>query len=75
MKLFENRKFLTFKEASVWASQYLGRRITVSNISYLVQYGRIRKYGDDGNPLVDIDELKKYYDTFLSSKEKDGNRY
>lgn len=70
LKLFENRKFLTFKEASVWASQYLGRRITVSNISYLVQYGRIRKYGDDGNPLVDIDELKKYYDTFLSSKEK-----
>ncbi len=53
-----NRNLVDLKEASVWASQYLNRKVTVSNISYLLQYGRIRKYGNDGNPLVDIEELK-----------------
>jgi len=60
----ENKKFLSLKEASFWATQYLNRKITVSNISYLIQYGRIKKYGQDGNPLVDIEELKNYYDSF-----------
>jgi DNA modification methylase len=68
--LFEERekKLLNLKEASIWASQYLNRRITVSNISYLIKYGRIKKYGNEGNTLVNIDELKDYYDSF--SKEK-----
>ncbi len=60
----ENKKFLSLKETSFWATQYLNRKITVSNISYLIQYGRIKKYGQDGNPLVDIEELKNYYDSF-----------
>jgi len=68
--LFEEgeKKLLNLKEASIWASQYLNRRITVSNISYLIKYGRIKKYGNEGNTLVNIDELKDYYDSF--SKEK-----
>jgi len=64
----EDKKLINLKEASVWASQYLNRKITVSNISYLIQYGRIIKYGNDGNPLINIDELKDYYNSF--SKEK-----
>lgn len=64
----EGKKLLNLKEASLWASQYLNRRITISNITYLLQYGKIKKYGNDGNPLVNIDELKNYYDSF--SKEK-----
>jgi len=64
----EDKKLINLKEASIWASQYLNRKITVSNISYLIQYGRIKKYGNDGNPLVNIEELKDYYDSF--SKEK-----
>jgi hypothetical protein len=66
---FEENKLLSLKDASVWASQYLNRKITVSNISYLIQYGRIKKYGTDGNILIDIEELKNYYDSF-SIKEK-----
>lgn len=58
------KKFINLKEASNWASQYLGRNITVSNISYLLQYGRIKKYGSNGNPLINIEELKKYYDSY-----------
>ena len=35
---------LTIKEASVWASKHLNRQVTTSNISYLIQYGKIKKY-------------------------------
>lgn len=58
----EQDQFVDLKRASTWASQYLNKNITVSNISYLVQYGRINKYGETGTPLINIDELKKYYD-------------
>lgn len=68
----EDKKLINLKEASAWASQYIGRKVTISNISYLIQYGRIKKYGYDGNPLVDIEELKNYYDSF--SKEKNWRK-
>ncbi|MEJ5244486.1 MAG: DNA methyltransferase [Bacteroidota bacterium] len=64
----EDDKLVNLKEACDWASQYLNRKVTVSNISYLLQYGRIKKYGNNGNPFVNIDELKDYYDS--CSKEK-----
>ena len=60
----DRKKFTNLKEAAVWASQYLKRNITVSNISYLLQYGRIEKYGSNGNPLINIEELKEYYDSY-----------
>ena len=31
------------EEASQWASEYLEKNVTTSNISYLIQYGRIKK--------------------------------
>jgi DNA modification methylase len=65
----EDKKLINLKEASLWASQYLNRKITVSNISYLIQYGRIKKYGNDGNPLINKEELKDYYDSFSKEKE------
>ncbi len=65
----EERKLINLREASVWASQYLNRKVTISNISYLLQYGRIRKYGSNGNPLINIEELKEYYDS-LETQEK-----
>lgn len=65
----EEKKLINLKDATVWASQYLNRKVTISNISYLIQYGRIKKYGADGNPLIDLEELKSYYDSF--SKERD----
>ena len=64
----EDKKLVNLKEASIWASQYLNRKVTISNISYLLQYGRIKKYGNDGNPLINIEELKDYYDSFLKEK-------
>jgi hypothetical protein len=60
----EDKKLISLKEASVWASQYLNRKVTVSNISYLVQYGRIKRYENDGNPLVNINDLAPNYRYF-----------
>jgi hypothetical protein len=54
--IWERKKALiNIKEASDWASQYLNRKVTISNISYLFQYGRILKYGNNGNPLINLD--------------------
>lgn len=62
------RKLINLKEASVWASQYLNRKVTISNISYLIQYGRIKRYGTNENPLVNISELKEYTDEFKKER-------
>ena len=74
----EQLELMTIKEASEWASQYLKREIGTSNISYLVQYGKIRKYGDNGSTLINLDDLRNYYNSFhgdreLSWKKKLGN--
>jgi len=68
----DDKKLINLKEASLWASEYLNRKVTVSNISYLIQYGRINKYGSNGNLYINIEELKNYYDSF--SKENDWKK-
>jgi len=69
--VFEKKddKLINLKDACQWASQYLNRDVTVSNISYLLQYGRIKKYGRNGNPLLNREELKEYYDSFKKERE------
>ncbi len=64
------KKMLNIKEASVWASRFLNQKITISNISYLIQYGRIKNYGNNGNPLINKDELKTYYDSIKKKEEE-----
>lgn len=49
-------ELLSIKEASQWATEYLDKNVTTSNISYLIQYGRIKKIGDNGSTQV----LKEY---------------
>ncbi len=60
-------KLLTIKEASKWASEHMGKNVTTSNISYLIQYGRIKKVGDNGTSHVLKEDLINYY--------KSHNRY
>ncbi|MBN2213987.1 MAG: site-specific DNA-methyltransferase [Bacteroidales bacterium] len=62
-------ELLTIKEASKWASKHLGKNVTTSNISYLIQYGRIRKIGDNGTIQVSKDELVKYYKSYNGYRE------
>lgn len=67
LKLFEPGDFLTFKEASEWASEHLKKKVTASNIAYLVNYARIHKYGENGETFVSKNELTEYYKSFNGS--------
>ncbi|MCB5260885.1 MAG: site-specific DNA-methyltransferase [Candidatus Cloacimonetes bacterium] len=57
----EAADLVSIKDASKWASDHLGKNVTSSNISYLVQYGRIRRFGDNGSVFVSLSELRHYY--------------
>lgn len=57
----EAADLISLKDASQWASTHLGKTVSTSNISYLVQYGRIRKFAQGGTVLVSKSELHEYY--------------
>src|SRR3989338_9986765 len=66
-----SQELLSLGQASQWASDYLDRPVTTSNISYLIQYAKIRKYLDEEKKIkVNLDELKKYYDEHLAKKQE-----
>ncbi|MBU2615608.1 MAG: site-specific DNA-methyltransferase [Nanoarchaeota archaeon] len=60
---------LSLNEASEWATEYLGRPVTISNISYLIQYAKIKKYLEKLNIQIDLGELKNYYDENVLRKQ------
>jgi DNA modification methylase len=60
---------LNIKEAAEWASKFLGKNVTTSNISYLIQYGRIRKIGENGNIHISKQELLEYYKSYNGRRE------
>jgi DNA modification methylase len=62
-------ELLTLKEASEWATEYLGKNVTTSNISYLIQYGRVKKIGNNGTTQVSKKELINYYKSFNGKRE------
>ncbi len=66
--LFDGKELVSIQDASTWATKYLNRKVTISNISYLIQYGRIKKYQNNGNTLLSINELKNYYDNQVGEK-------
>lgn len=60
---------LTIKEASEWATNYLHKNVATSNISYLIQYGRIRKIGENGMVQISQQELINYYNSYNGHRE------
>ncbi len=70
----ETSELLTIKQASKWASQYLRRNVTPSNISYLIQYGRIKKVANNGDTLVSRRDLVDYYESYIGKREIDWIR-
>lgn len=69
VKMIATDELLTIKEASEWATKYTGKIVTTSNISYLIQYGRIKKIGDNGSTLVSKQGLIKYYKSYNGHRE------
>lgn len=63
------KQLLTIKEASQWASDFLRRDVSESNISYLVQYGKVKKHNGGNSIFVNVDDLKNYYDSYRGQRE------
>lgn len=60
---------VSIPEASKWASDFLEKEVLPTNISYLVQYGKVKKYGENGSTMLDLNDLKKYYDSYNGKRE------
>lgn len=70
--------FFTIKEAASWATEYLKRPVSNANISYLINYGKIKKHTRNGAIVVMKEELEDYYKTYngqrqVEWKDKLGN--
>lgn len=65
---------ITINEASEWASKHLTREVSPTNISYLLQYGKIKKHVKNGSALVNLHDLEKYYQSRVGYREKDWKR-
>jgi hypothetical protein len=66
----EEMELLNIKNASIWASEYLGKNVTQANISYLINYGKISKVGKNGNTQIVKEELVEYYSKFKSDRQR-----
>ena len=64
------KQLLTLKEARFWAKNFLNKEVSESNISYLIQYGKIKKYNRSSALYVNKDDLKKYYQSQNFWKEE-----
>lgn len=64
-----NNPFISINDACEWASNFLGRRVNQTNISYLIQYGKIKKHTTNDQVRVNINELKEYYSSFNGNRE------
>jgi len=64
-----NQELLSLAQASQWASNYLDKPVTTSNISYLIQYAKIKRYIDEERKTkIKLTELKTYYDENIKLK-------
>lgn len=65
---------LTLKQASKWASEYLKKDITTSNISYLINYGKVQKAAENGTVYIYKNELKEYLDKRNDAKKRSWDK-
>ncbi|MCB1189869.1 MAG: site-specific DNA-methyltransferase [Ignavibacteriales bacterium] len=72
LELFnQGTNLVTIKQAAYWGSDFLKKNVTESNISYLIQYGKIKKFGENGSTYISINDLKHYYESYYGKKEID----
>lgn len=58
---------LTINEAAKWASVFTEKNVTPSNITYLIQYGKIQRRQLNGKTHVALKDLQEYYEQYASS--------
>ena len=61
--------FFTIKEAAQWATEHLKRNVSNANISYLINYGKVKKYSRNGVVVIMKDELEEYYRTYHAQRQ------
>lgn len=64
-----NDGFLTIKEAAEWATNHLKRPVSTANISYLINYGKVKKYSRNNAVVVMKEELQEYYKTYNGKRQ------
>lgn len=69
-----DNELLNIQEASDWATDYLGKEVSTSNISYLIQYGRVRKIEENSSTQVLKSDLEKYYQDYHGKREIDWKK-
>lgn len=62
-------QLITVKDASLFASEFIGKNVTTSNIMYLVQYGKVKKYGENGSTMINKEDLISYYESSNGKRE------
>jgi len=67
--IFMKEDFIDINTASEFATSFLGKIVTTSNINYLIQYGRVKKYGENGSTLISKNELILYYKSYNGKRE------
>lgn len=63
------QNLITMEEASRFASSLVGKEVTISNINYLIQYGRIDRFPTEKGTYVDQEQLVSYYRSFVGRRE------
>lgn len=63
-------QYLTLEQASKYASDYANKHVTVSNVSYLIQYGKLQKFSEEGKTLIKRDDLIDYYRKIKEEEEE-----
>ncbi|QSH94977.1 DNA methyltransferase [Treponema phagedenis] len=61
---------ISIPEAGHWASRISGKKVTNSNISYLIQYGRINKFSQNGGVAVSKAEVIDYYASLSKQRQQ-----
>ncbi len=61
--------FFTIKEAATWATEHLHRPVSAANISYLLNYGKVKKYTRNSAVVVMKEELEEYYKSFRGQRQ------
>ncbi len=69
--MYLSDELLTINEASAWASDHIGKNVTASNISYLIQYGRVKKIEATGTTMISKKDLSDYYKSYNGTREID----
>lgn len=63
------KDLITIKEASLFATDFTGKNVTTSNIMYLVQYGKVKKYVENGSTMISKSDLVSYYESAKGKRE------